>query len=94
MLLGETSAEHPTEITLNATALLREPQALQTEIIRRAIGTLGVGEKKLTFGHLLAIVELAHKNVSGKRLELPGGLRVEYDHKTLRLVANMHKTRE
>ncbi len=94
MLIGERGAEHPTEITLNATALLREPQALQTELIRRAIATLGVGEKKLTFGHLLSIVELAQQNVSGKRLELPGGLMVEYDHKTLRLVANMHKTRE
>ncbi len=85
MLLGETSAEHPTEITLNATALLREPQALQTEIVRRAITTIGVGEKKLTFGHLISIVELAEKNVSGKRLELPGGLRVEYKRKNLTL---------
>ena len=83
MLIGERGAEHPTEITLNATALLREPQALQTEIIRRAIATLSIGEKKLTFGHLLAIVELAEKNVSGKRLELPGGLRVEYEHKKM-----------
>ncbi|MCH8880745.1 MAG: tRNA lysidine(34) synthetase TilS [Planctomycetes bacterium] len=85
MLIGEKHAEHPTEITLNATALLREPQALQTELIRRAIAKLGVGEKKLTFGHLRSIVELAQKNVSGKRLELPGGLTVEYDRKTLRL---------
>ncbi len=83
ILLGERDAEHPTEITLNAAALLREPQALQTELIRRAIANLGVGEKKLTFGHLLSILELAHKNVSGKRLELPGGLRVEYERKTL-----------
>ncbi len=83
MLMGDRDAEHPTEITLNATALLREPQALQTEIIRRAITTLGVGEKKLTFGHLLAIVELAQKNVSGKRLELPGRLLVEYERKKL-----------
>ena len=40
-----------------------------------------------------AIVELVEKNVSGKRLELPGGLTVEYGRKTLRLVANSHKTR-
>ena len=93
MLIGERGAEHPTEITLNATALLREPQALQTELIRRAIANLGIGEKKLTFGHLLAIVELVEKNVSGKRLELPGGLTVEYGRKTLRLVANSDKTR-
>ncbi len=94
MLIGERGAEHPTKITLNATALLREPQALQTELIRRAISTLGVGEKKLTFGHILAIVELAEKNTTGKRLELPGGLSVEYDRKTLKLVASTHKTRE
>ena len=94
MLIGKRDAEHPTELTLNATALLHEPRALQTEIIRRAIATLSIGEKKLTFGHLLAIVELAQKNVSGKRLELPSGLTVEYDRKTLRLVANAHKTRE
>ena len=85
MLIGERDSEHLTEITLDATALLREPQALQTELIRRAISMLGVGEKKLTFGHLRSIVELAQKNVSGKRLELPGGLTVEYDRKTLRL---------
>ncbi len=94
MLIGETGVDHPTEITLNATALLREPQALQTEIVRRAIANLGVGEKKLTFGHILAIVELAEKNTTGKKLELPGGLTVEYDRKRLRLVANRHKTRE
>ena len=93
MHIGERAAEHPTEITLNATALLHEPQALQTELIRRAIANLGIGEKKLTFGHLLAIIELVEKNVSGKRLELPGGLTVEYGRKTLRLVANSHKTR-
>ncbi len=72
------------EITLDARLLLEQPRIVQTELVRRAIVTLGVGEKKLTFSHLVSIVELAGKNVSGKKLELLRGLHVGYDRKRLR----------
>ena len=81
-------APHPqrndsAKIVLDASALLREPKILQTELARRAIVELGAGEKNLTFDHLVSIVELARKNVSGKRLGLPGGVTVTYDRKKL-----------
>ena len=83
LVLNHNNARQPAEITLDAAALLREPKALQTELVRRAITTIGVGQKKLTFDHLNSIIELADKNVSGKRLERAAGLTVDYERKRL-----------
>lgn len=78
-----SNRDQPRHIVLDAPALLRQPKILQTELARRAFVELGAGEKKLTFDHLVSIVELAKKNVSGKRLELPSGVTVAYDRKKL-----------
>ena len=78
-----SNRDQPKQIVLDALALLRQPRILQTELARRAFVELGAGEKKLTFDHLVSIVALAKKNVSGKRLELPGGVTVAYDRKKL-----------
>lgn len=72
--IGGEPATPPAEVVLDARALVDQPQLLQTELVRRAIVSLGIGQKRIGFDHLTSVIELAGRNVSGKRLELPGGL--------------------
>jgi hypothetical protein len=65
--------------------LLREPRIFQTDVIRRCMGLLGSGEKKLGFVHLTAVLELARRGIPGKQLQLPGGVRVTCAQDQLRL---------
>ena len=49
---------------LSVMELGRHPQALQMELIRQAIRELGVGERKLSFGHLRSVLELVAKEAA------------------------------
>lgn len=80
----ESGDRNPRTVILDAAELLRQPHIMQTELVRRAISQTGAGHKKITFEHVLTILELARNNVSGKRLQLPG-LIVSYDRKRLSL---------
>jgi len=71
------------QLVLDAQTLLAEPRLIQSELVRRAASEVGAGEKHLTFGHWLSILELAARNVSGKCLELPGGLMVSKQRRRL-----------
>jgi len=65
------------QIVLNAEALARKSRIFQTELIRRAYTSFGLGEQELGFTHLVAATELIDEAVSGKQTKLPGGMTVE-----------------
>ncbi|MBI4718377.1 MAG: tRNA lysidine(34) synthetase TilS [Planctomycetes bacterium] len=64
-------------VVLNADALARKSRIVQTELVRMAYGRFGLGEQTLSFGHLVAAVELLDDPASGRQVHLPGGLAVE-----------------
>jgi tRNA(Ile)-lysidine synthase len=84
-LRSVASEINPRCVILTIPALLREPRIFQTDVIRRCMGLLGSGEKKLGFVHLTAVLELARRGIPGKQLQLPGGVRVTCAQDQLRL---------
>jgi len=58
---------------LNLKLFLAEPQPVKVELIRRSLANVGSGERNLTQGHYEGILQLAGQNVTGKKIELPGG---------------------
>jgi tRNA(Ile)-lysidine synthase len=64
-------------ITLNAEAMARKSRIVQTELVRLAYRTFGLGEQDLSFGHLVGVVDLMGDSGSGKQVKLPGGMTVE-----------------
>ena len=64
-------------LSLNADALSRKSRIVQTELIRLAYRSFGLGEQDLSFGHLVSALELIADPASGKQLQLPGGMTVE-----------------
>jgi tRNA(Ile)-lysidine synthase len=69
------------EITLDLKVFLHEPPVVKVELIRRCLARLGCGERDLTRRHYESILHLAEQNVTGSKMELPGGFVVcrEYD---------------
>lgn len=65
------------ELVLNAEALARKSRIFQTELVRRAYTSFGLGEQDLGFTHLVAAMELIEGEASGKQTKLPGGMTVE-----------------
>ncbi len=65
------------ELVLNAQALARKSRIIQTELIRRAYVSFGLGEQELGFSHLTAALELVADPASGKQIVLPGGMSIE-----------------
>lgn len=57
--------------------------AVQVELIRRSLTAIGSGERNLTQGHYERILQLAKQNVSGKKIELPGGFVVLREYEKL-----------
>lgn len=64
-------------LILNAQAMARKSRLLQTGLIREAYVSLGPGEADLTFDHLVRVSEMVSEPVSGKVIQLPGGVSVE-----------------
>jgi tRNA(Ile)-lysidine synthase len=64
-------------LTLNADALSRKSRIVQTELIRLAYRSFGLGEQDLSFAHLVSALDLIADTASGKQLGLPGGMTVE-----------------
>ena len=61
------------EISLDLKMLLNESPPVKVELIRRSLGGVGCGERYLTQRHYESILRLAEQNVTGRRMELPGG---------------------
>jgi tRNA(Ile)-lysidine synthase len=64
-------------LTLNADALSRKSRIVQTELIRLAYRSFGLGEQDLAFSHLVSTLDLIADPASGKQLQLPGGMTIE-----------------
>lgn len=70
-------------LTLNADALSRKSRIVQTEIIRLAYRSFGLGEQDLAFAHLVAALDLVADSSSGKQIQLPGGMAVQKRYRQL-----------
>ena len=65
------------ELILNADALLRKSRIVQSEIVRLAYRSFGLGEQALGFAHLVSALDLIADTASGRQAQLPGGMTIE-----------------
>ena len=56
--------------------MLLQPKALQKEIAREALRSVGGNIKRLTFGHWKDIDNFVRKKAAGKSMDLPGGVKM------------------
>jgi len=68
------------EVVIDCGGLSVEAEAVRVELIRRALRTLGSGERDMRQEHYERILELAEQNVGGRRVELPGGFSVRREY--------------
>ena len=78
--LADCDAE---KTVLDLKLFLTEPQPVKVELIRRSLANVGCGERDLTQGHYEGILQLAERNISGKKLELPGGFAVRREYENM-----------
>ena len=78
--LADRDAE---KTVLDLKLFLTEPQPVKVELIRRSLANIGCGERDLTQGHYEGILQLAEQNVTGRKLELPGGFAVRREYGNL-----------
>ncbi len=64
-------------LTLNADALVRKSRIVQTELVRLAYRSFGLGEQDLAFTHLVSVLDLVADPASGKQTVMPGGMIIE-----------------
>lgn len=64
-------------LILNVDALARKSRLVQTELMRLAYRSFGLGEQELSFAHMVSALELIAEPASGKQLQLPGGMTIE-----------------
>ncbi len=64
-------------LVLNADALSRKSRIVQTELVRLAYRSFGLGEQDLSFSHLVSSLELIADPGSGRQTQLPGGMTIE-----------------
>jgi tRNA(Ile)-lysidine synthase len=62
---------------------LTEPKPVKVELIRRCLADIGCGEKNITQGHYEGVLQLAEQNVTGRKMELPGGFVVRREYENL-----------
>jgi tRNA(Ile)-lysidine synthase len=65
------------ELALNVDALSRKSRIVQTEIVRLAYTSFGLGEQDLSFTNLASALELIADPASGKQMQLPAGMTIE-----------------
>jgi tRNA(Ile)-lysidine synthase len=68
------------KITVDIERVYNEAAAVKVEIFRRSLVSVGCPEGDLREEHFEAILELADKKKSGKRIELPGGFEAYYEY--------------
>ncbi|MCC7294130.1 MAG: tRNA lysidine(34) synthetase TilS [Phycisphaerales bacterium] len=64
------------QLELNVEALARKSRLVQTELIRLAYISFGLGEQDLAFANLVAVLDLVAEPGSGKHVQLPQGMEV------------------
>jgi len=60
-----------------------EPQPVKIELIRRSLANINCGERYLTQRHYHGILQLTEQNVTGIKMELPGGFAVRREYGNL-----------
>jgi tRNA(Ile)-lysidine synthase len=78
--LADCRGEH---ITLDSTAFLAQPHPVQVELVRRSLTCIGCGERALTLRHYERVLCLARRDVTGRKMELPGGFLVQRERRNL-----------
>ena len=78
--LADSNAE---KTVLDSKLFLTESQPVKVELIRRSLAGIGCGERDLTQGHYEGILKLAGQNVTGRKMELPGGFAVRREYGNL-----------
>ncbi len=64
-------------LTLNAGAMAKKSRIVQTELVRLAYASFGLGEQDLAFNHLVSALDLIADPASGRQTQLPGGMTIE-----------------
>jgi tRNA(Ile)-lysidine synthase len=62
------------KVLLELSEFTKESEAVKVELVRRSLSGAGVGERALSGEHFGRILELARSKVSGREVELPGGV--------------------
>lgn len=77
----------PCGLKLNLKTFLTQHPEVKVELIRRSLTAVGCGQRDVTRRHFKRILQLAEKNVTGRRIELPSGfvVRREYGKLIFRL---------
>jgi tRNA(Ile)-lysidine synthase len=65
------------EARIDALGLASRPELVAVELVRRALVSLGGGERDLTEHHYRGVLELARRQAAGMGVSLPGGLMAE-----------------
>ena len=68
--LADCDAE---KAVLDLKLFLTETRSVKVELIRRCLASIACGERYVTQGHYDSMLRLAEQNVSGRKIELPGG---------------------
>jgi len=68
------------KVALDLNEFSGQPRPVKVELIRRALITIGSGERDLTQGHYERILQLAEHNISNRRIELPGSFIVRREY--------------
>ena len=69
--------------SLNLELFSEQPQPVKVELIRRSLAGIGCGERNLTQQLYQKILQLAEKNVTGRKIELPDGFLVRREYGSL-----------
>jgi len=71
------------KVVLNLEGFLAESPLIKVELVRRSLTRLGSGERDLTHQHYEKILQIAEQNVSGRKIQLPGGFVVWREYENL-----------
>ena len=71
------------KVEFDLKGFLMEPEPVKVELVRRCLTALGSGERDLSQRHYGKILRLAGQNISGKKMELPGGFIVRREYENL-----------
>jgi len=74
--VAKERANRPGEVSIALAALLRQPKALQRQVVRRAIQRVHGDSGQVEFRHWLEVERLCRERPVGTRLDLPGGVRL------------------
>jgi tRNA(Ile)-lysidine synthase len=78
--LADCDAE---KAVLDLKLFLTEAQSVKVELIRRCLASIACGERYVTQGHYEDILQLAKQNITGRKIELPGGFVVRREYGNL-----------